>query len=111
VGFQAGDFIAQSDVLLGQTLETAVIIHLLLNLGSLFGRDAVVELFPMEKALENEVRAPLGGLARWGLEKLLAQTTATEVVDGLHIKEDEISFFAQGLNLSRHEQSVYTDIQ
>jgi hypothetical protein len=96
-------------VLLGQTLETAVIIHLPPHLGGLFGRDALIELFSPEKALEDEVRAAPLFLAGGGLEELLAQAPAAQVVNGLKALEDEVSFLAQGIDGRWHRaKCLYT---
>jgi hypothetical protein len=64
-------------------LEAAVIIHLLLDLWGLFGRDALAELLPVEKALEHEVRAAPARLTGRGLKELLAQGAAAKAVNGL----------------------------
>ena len=66
------DLIAESHVFLRQGLEAAIIIHLLLNLGDLFGGDSLAELLTAEGALEDEVRTTQFGLARKGFKELFA---------------------------------------
>jgi hypothetical protein len=64
-------------------LETAVIVHLLLNLRGLIGRNAFTELFATEETLEDEVRAARFGLAGSGFKELFAQRASAQMINGL----------------------------
>jgi hypothetical protein len=91
-------------------LETPIIIHLLLDLGGLFGRNALVELFTVEEALEDKVRAALSRVARGGFEELLTEGTATEAVDRLHLLKEELPFLEERIELIWHgSYCIYID--
>jgi hypothetical protein len=90
-------------------LEAAVIIHLLLDLRGLFGRDALAEFLPVEKALEDEVRAAPARLPGRGFKELLAQGAAAEVVNGLQVLQEDGSFLAEGIEKFWHARNcIYT---
>ena len=88
--------IAEGHIFLGEMLELAVVVDLLLDNGRLRGGDALVELLSVEEALENEV-GPLSGLGGTGLEELFAQRAAAQAVDGLHVLEDEVALLEKGV--------------
>jgi len=88
---QAGDLVAQGDVLFGQGLKAAVIVHVGLHLGGLLLGDALGELFAVEEALEDVIGAALDSGVGAGEEELLAQGTAPETVDGLHLLENVLA--------------------
>lgn len=87
------DLIAERDVFFGESLKTAVIINLCLNLRGLLGRDAFAELFTTEETLQDEVRAALFCLPGTGFKELLAQGTTAEVINSPHLLEERVSFF------------------
>ena len=80
-----------SDVLLGEGLKSAVVIHLLLDLRCLFGGYAFAELFTLKEALQNKVGSARGRLAGAGFKELLAEGATAEAINGLHILKDAIS--------------------
>ena len=94
--------IAQGDVFLSKALESAIVLHQLLNCGSLLGGDTFAELLALEKPLQHKVRAKLLGLARWGFKELLAQGTSAHVVDGLHVEKDAVPLLAKRVELGLH---------
>jgi hypothetical protein len=102
-----GDLLAEGDVVLSKRLKTAVIVHLGLDLGGLPGRDALAELLAAEKPLQDEIGAPLGGLAWKGLEELFAEGAASQAVNGLHLLEDAVSFLEQGVKGFVHGDILY----
>jgi hypothetical protein len=85
------NFIAVSDVLLGEGLKSAVVIHLLLDLRCLFGWDALAELFTLKEALQDKVRPARGRLAGAGFKELFTEGATAEAINGLHILKDAIS--------------------
>jgi hypothetical protein len=56
-----GKPVGYSDVVLGQGLKAAVVVHVLLDLGSLVLRNAFGELLAAQEALEDVVGAAAGG--------------------------------------------------
>src|SRR6266498_534094 len=104
------DLIAEGDVILGESLKTAVIIDVLLNLRDLFGWDALAELFTVEEALQDEVRAALFCVPGLGFEELLAERTAAQVVNGLHLLEEGVPFLEERIKWLRHgTYCIYSD--
>jgi hypothetical protein len=104
---QAGDLIAQSDIFFGQLLEAAIILHILLDLDSLFRRNALGELLAVKEALEHVI-GPAGGLGTGsaGVEELLAQGTATKAVNGLHLEEEGLPLLQEGIEIGFHGLNV-----
>jgi hypothetical protein len=92
-------------------LKAAVIVHLLLDLGGLLGRDAFTELFALKETLQDKVRAAALGLAWSGLEELFAQGPAAEVINGLHILKQGTSFEPERIEMVRHAPVVSIQIQ
>jgi hypothetical protein len=88
---QAGDLVAQGDIGFSQRLKATVIVHVGLDLGGLLLGNALRKLLAMKEALEDVIRAALGSGAGAGGEKLLAQGTAPETVNGLHLLEDVLA--------------------
>jgi len=95
LGLDLRNLIAEGDVVLGERLKTAVIVHLFLHLRGLLGRDAFAEFFTAKKALKDKVRATLFSLSRMRFKELLAEGPAAELVNGLHLLEEEVSFFEE----------------
>lgn len=58
---RSGHLVGERDEAFGQRLETLVVFHLLRHLAGLFGGNALGELLPLEKALEQEIRPPEQG--------------------------------------------------
>lgn len=94
---KAGQLVAEGDVVFGQGLEAAVVVHVLLDLGGLVLRDALGELFAAKESLEDIIRAAAGGGPVGRLEELLAQGSAAEAVDGLQWLEESLLFLAEGV--------------
>ena len=92
---QAGDLVAQGDVGFGQGLKAAIIVHVGLHLGGLLLGDALGELLAVEEALEDVIGAALGSRVGTGGEELLAQGTAPEAVDGLHLLEEVLALLKE----------------
>lgn len=85
-------------------------IHLLLDLWGLFGGDALAEFFPVEKALEDEIRAAATRLPGRGFKELLAQGAAAKAVNGLQVLQEDGSFLAEGIEKLWHEgYCIYTN--
>ena len=105
-----GDLIAEGHVFLSQGLEAAVIVHLLPDLRGLLGGNAFTELFALQEPLKDKVGAAPFGLAWSGLEELLAQGSAAEAVNGLHILKQRASFKAKSIEMVWHAAyCIYTD--
>ena len=96
----ARDFIAQGHILFRQSLEPSVIIDLLLHLRGFFSGNAFAEFFPVKEALEDEIRAALAAIGAF--EKLFAQRTAPEQVNGLHLVEDLVPGLAKRVDGGWH---------
>ncbi|MEI2724646.1 MAG: hypothetical protein V9H26_14230 [Verrucomicrobiota bacterium] len=96
---QAGELVADGDVVFGQGLETAVVVHVLPDLGGLVPRDALGKLFPAEESLEHIIGAAAGGGAAGRLEELLAQGAAAEGGDGLQLLEEALLLLAEGVEV------------
>lgn len=79
-----------------------IIIDLFLDLRSLLSRDPLAEFLTVEKPLENKVRTALACLAGSCLKELFAERTATQMIDGLHITEDEIPFLPESVKMGWH---------
>jgi hypothetical protein len=100
---QAGDLIAQGDILFGQRLEAPVIFHVLFHLGGLFRRDALGEFFAVKEALQHKIGAAPGGRSgRAGLKKLFAQRAAAEALDRLHLQQNGLPFLEQAIAIQFH---------
>jgi hypothetical protein len=95
LGLDPSDRIAEGDIILGQRLKMAVIIHLRLHLRSFVSRNAFIEFVAVKVALQDEVRAAWIGMTGLWLEELLAEGTAAQMVNGLHFLEDAAAFFAE----------------
>jgi hypothetical protein len=89
------DLVAQGDVPFGQGLKAAVIIHVLPDLADLVLGNALGDLFALEEALQDKIRAEFGGGLGFGAEELLAEATAAEAVDGLHVSEDSLALLKE----------------
>jgi hypothetical protein len=103
---QASDFVGEADVFFGKALESAVIIHLCLDLRRVRGRNALTELFSVEKPLEDIVRAAATGLAWWNLKKLFAQRAAAQAIDALHLREEALTFLEKRIEIMRHGEHI-----
>jgi len=108
---QVGDLVAQGDERLGQRLKTAVIIHILLDLGGLVRRHALRELFAVKEALQNIIGpARRAGPRGTGFEKLFAQGAPPEAVDGLHLLENGLPLLAKIIKSMLHSKKcVYLE--
>ena len=99
--------IAQGDKIFRQSLETAVIFHILLNLEGLVGPNALGELFAMKETLKDVIGAAGSGqTGRARLEELLAQGAAAEAVNGLHLCEKGLPFLNEVIKIWFHGQNV-----
>ena len=76
----AGELVGDGDVIFSQLLEAAVVVHVLLDLGSLVLGDAFGEFLPPDEALDEIVGAALGGVESGGGEKLA--TGASQFLKG-----------------------------
>ena len=103
---QAGDLVAQGDVLFGQGLKAAVIVDVGLDLGGLLLGNALGELFAVEEALEDIIGAALGSGVGAGGEELLAQGTAPEAVNGLHLLEEVLALLEERIEIKFHGANV-----
>lgn len=95
--------VADGDVVFGQGLEAAVVVHVLPDLGGLVPGNALGELFAAQESLEDIIRAAAGGGAAGGFEKLLAQGSAAEAVDGLQLLQEGISLLEEGVEVGFHD--------
>jgi hypothetical protein len=94
--------VGDRDVLLGQLLEAAVVVHVLLDLRGLVLRDALAEFLAAAVALEEVIGAAAGGAGFGGGEELAAQGAAAEAVDGLHLGEEGLLLLAEGVEVGVH---------
>jgi hypothetical protein len=100
---QAGDLIAQGDILFGQRLQAPVIFHVLFYLDGLLRRDALGEFFAVKEALQHKIGAASGGRSgRAGVKKLFAQGAAAEAVDGLHLQQEGLPFLEEVVAIQFH---------
>jgi hypothetical protein len=101
------DLVAQGDVPFGQGLKAAVIIHVLPDLADLVLGNALGDLFALEEALQDKIRAEFGGGLGFGAEELLAEATAAEAVDGLHVSEDSLALLKELIEIGFHLTLLY----
>jgi hypothetical protein len=101
------DLVAQGDVPFGQGLKAAVIIHVLPDLADLVLGNALGDLFALEEALQDKIRAEFGGGLGFGAEELLAEATAAEAVDGLHVSEDSLALLKELIEMGFHLTLLY----
>ena len=102
-----GDLVAQGDVLFGQGLEAAVILHVRSDLAGLVLGNALGELFAVEEALEEEIRAVFDRGFALGTEELLAQGAAAKAVDGLHLLEELLPLLEELIKVGFHLARLY----
>jgi hypothetical protein len=98
----AGKLVGDGDVILGQGLKAAVVVHVLLDLGGLVLRNTLGELLAAEETLQDVVGPAAGGAGAGAGEELTAQGAAAEAVDGLHFLEEELLLLAEGVNVGFH---------
>jgi hypothetical protein len=107
-----GDLVGDGDAPVSHVLKTLEIIHLLLDLLGLCGRDALAGLLAFMKVLKDEVRA-LGTICSglfFGV-KLPAQGAAAEAVDGLKLGQERLALGGQLLDFVWHGDVVSIQIQ
>ena len=102
-----GDLVAQGDVLFGQGLEAAVILHVLPDLVGLVLGNALGELFALEEALEDEIRAAFDRGFALGTEELLAQGAAAKAVNGVHLLEEVLPLLEELIEVGFHLAILY----
>lgn len=84
------------DKFLGELLESLVVGHIQLGLLGLIGRDAFGALAALQIALQNEVGSLTNLLPlNFPGEKLFAQRTPSESVNGLDLFKDLVPFAAE----------------
>lgn len=96
--------VADGDVVFGQGLEAAVVVHVLPDLGGLVLRDARGELFAAKESLEDIIGAAAGGGATGRFEELLAQGSAPETVDGLELLQEALLLLPEGVEVGIHNR-------
>ena len=104
-----GDLLADLHKLIGQLPEALVAFDSLADGFELIGRDAFAEVLAAEPTLQDVVRTPADGFAPLlGLEELLAEVPAAELIDGPHFLEDLLATLVETGEVVAHGVLLYS---
>ncbi|NJN71260.1 MAG: hypothetical protein HC801_13985 [Nitrospira sp.] len=109
---QLGNLIREGDELIGQAIEEAEVLDVLLDPIGVSRGNAFGALLTFEGALKNEVGTRLDDLAiAAGFEELATEGAAPQVVDLFHAFKNGVALGAESLDWIRHAAIVSIAIQ